>query len=165
MDGDLALARRAVACPRWEWRAGMRAQWRDGSWWRLLEVCDDGLPLRAVLDMPGVYELRVWGMCLQPGAASEFVAADFSDPCTLGGLLGLVREAWGDPRICVVPGACDGWAVGDGDGMTMCADRDAPRRLAELGRCCVGGPCHEPAWGETEAEALVVVLEAAPVKP
>ena len=61
---------------------------------------------------------------------------DLIDPATLGCLLALVREAHGDPHAYLAPG--DGWFVG---------------RRARDG--IVGE-------GDTEAEALVAALEAAP---
>ena len=67
-----ALARRAVACPRWRWMPGMAFLW-----------CGD---LHRVADRePGT--LRTDGSLLP----------DLTDPATLGCLLALVREAWGDP--------------------------------------------------------------------
>lgn len=64
---------------------------------------------------------------------------DLADPATLGCLLALVREAWGDPLAYTM--ACYGrW--------TLCSDRDE-----EI----------DPGDGPTEAEALVAALEAAPL--
>jgi hypothetical protein len=64
---------------------------------------------------------------------------DWTDPATLGGLLALVREAWGDPHVYAAPdGDDDPWVchvrISEG-----CDGIEAP----------------------TEAEALVVALEAA----
>jgi hypothetical protein len=62
---------------------------------------------------------------------------DLSDPATRGCLLALVREAWGDPHLSAVAFAGDWRVHGDSDG--MCShDHD------------------------TEAEALIAALEAAP---
>lgn len=70
----IALARRAVACPRWAWRPGMRYfRWSDAA--------------------------QRWG----PGRLTESspeplgqgeALPDLSDPATVGALLALVREAW-----------------------------------------------------------------------
>lgn len=72
---------------------------------------------------------------------------DLTDPCTLlGGLLALVREAWGRPNLVAyyAPLASgQGWYVGD----RFCGDRDYP---------VVETP------SETEAAALVAALEVAP---
>jgi hypothetical protein len=65
---------------------------------------------------------------------------DLSDPATLGCLLALVRESLGDPWIRVEPGS-RGW---------YCIHSRPPS----------GGGI--PGNGETEAEALVAALEAAP---
>ncbi len=61
---------------------------------------------------------------------------DISDPATLGCVLALVREAWGDSAAHAVP---------DGDWHIY---GDMPET--------------EYAIGDTEAEALVAALEAAP---
>ena len=71
---------------------------------------------------------------------------DLTDPATLGCLLALVREAWGDPRLVAIycepahPGQSEGWAV-------QRADNRMP----------VVGEDHA-----TEAEALVAALEVGP---
>ncbi|MFM1749791.1 MAG: hypothetical protein RLZZ188_3457, partial [Verrucomicrobiota bacterium] len=67
---------------------------------------------------------------------------DLRDPATLGCLLALVREAWGDPSLSV---------LFDHDGCKWCVGRWEDDGLAL--RC-------RPA--DTEAEALVAALEAAP---
>ena len=65
---------------------------------------------------------------------------DLTDPATLGCLLALVREAWGDPKIHVVPRGASVWAT------------------------AYAGWLHKKAiaCGATEAEALVAALEGAP---
>ena len=73
------LARRAVACKGWRWVPGMRwAMLRDAP----LEsyygrICDRGLP---------------------PVSGA---IPDLSDPATLGCMLALVRELYGDPGLYV----------------------------------------------------------------
>lgn len=121
-----ALGRRALAWKGWRWMPGMRALqygvpaslcWLDkqGRW----NACDDrGVWLRFA-DMT----------CLTP---------DLTDPATLGCLLALVREAWGEPMACLFSGA-GGWVV-----------------LGELTQPDI--------WYPTEAEALVAALEAAPAE-
>lgn len=64
---------------------------------------------------------------------------DLTDPATVGCLLALVREAWGDPHICAV-------ATPD--------FHNLPMWIVPIS----GGMCS----GDTEAEALVAALEAAP---
>ena len=65
---------------------------------------------------------------------------DWRDPATLGCLLAMVRKAWGDPLICIaVDNTGCGWWL---DGW---ADSRVPSKLHD-----------------TEAEALLAALEAAP---
>lgn len=79
MTADLEkLARRATACPKWEWDNGMyflnpdygcRLRERSGFSWDALSP--ESLP-------------------------------DLTDPATLGCLTARVREVWGNPRLHVV---------------------------------------------------------------
>jgi hypothetical protein len=115
MNADmLDLGLRAVACKGWRWMPGMR-------WWT-----DDD---RGRLD-----DFQPEYMGRPPDALP-----DLTDPATLGCLLALVREAWGDPTLHVV---CAGGSV-------------------ELG-------VWHARWGTssrrgaTEADALVVALKGAP---
>jgi hypothetical protein len=78
---------------------------------------------------------RYRGIILDPEALP-----DLSDDLTRLGLLALVRGAWGDWSIVPVPGI-GAWGVG---------------RLCSVGLMSIG------CIGETEAEALVAALEAAP---
>jgi hypothetical protein len=63
---------------------------------------------------------------------------DLQDPATLGCLLALVREAWGDPYLCCVGDRETGWRL---DGYAAVEDIHSYR---------------------SEAEALVRALEVAP---
>jgi len=67
---------------------------------------------------------------------------NLTDPATLGCVLALVREAWGKADAYVMP-----WDDDDG-GWTVC--------VLDAGRC------RNVSEGDTEAEALVAALEAAP---
>lgn len=129
-----ALARRAVACPRWRWLPGMAFFW-----------CDD---LHRVADRePGT--LRTDGSLLP----------DLTDPATLGCLVALVREAWRCPTVYVrqstsrrVSDGVFAWEVCD-----LWLDAEACRALGVDRQGSVGS------WGHgSEAEALVDALEAAP---
>ena len=122
-DELMALGRRAVACKGWRWMAGMQCL-----------VGPSHAPYRYVTHDYAPPEGNDVGFTdpLLPG---------LTDPATLGCLLALVREAWGDPSLTA---AFDyegwpSWRVGrseDGHGMQ--------------------------GVGDTEAEALVAALEAAP---
>ena len=115
------LARRAVACKGWRWMPGMRATWPDDS-------------------RPGRRYERGWVSDYSGkekfGCTDEHALPDLTDPATIGCVLALVREAWGDPCMYLAP--ADGWYVGNG------------ARASMAGR------------GPTEGAALVAALEAAP---
>lgn len=78
------LGQRAFACKGWRWMPGMRAIEADpemrqhGPSWE-----------RAIDGVNGLEQYQAHGGCIEP-------VPDFRDPATLGGLLALVREAWGD---------------------------------------------------------------------
>jgi hypothetical protein len=112
----IELARRAVACPKWRWMPGMR-------WW----TEDD----RGRLD-----DFQPEYMGRPPDALP-----DLTDPATLGCLLSLVREAWGDPY------ASSRWL--------QPAWKFLVQRPGYVSYTVVGE-------GYTEAEALTRALESAP---
>ena len=122
-DTMIELGKRAVACPKWRWMPGMLTT--EGT--RIVHD-PSRFPGRACALRDGGWTPRL----LNPGALP-----DLTDPATVGCLLALVREAWGDPRAYVR--ASFGWEwITD-----YCAEKWPP-------------------GGETEAEALVAALEAAP---
>ena len=98
---------------------------------------------------PGAWAANRAGVTWMSAEAMALCLPVLSDPCTLGCLLALVREAWepyrGSDYIASTFHTATGWGVGS--------------------RCVSGGlavivlPTYE-----TEAEALVVALEAAPVQ-
>ena len=135
-DEAKALGLRAVECQGWRWLPGMLVRQSvnieihfegvkvvqpAGRNWRFLTLTDSG-------------SLSCAGNTL-PDDRNTYLP-DLSDPCTLGGLLHLVREAWGDDAIYTIPEmGLTGWAC-------------CTRRMT--GR------------GPSEAAALVAALEAAP---
>ena len=109
------LARRAVACKHWRWMPGMQ----HGA--------------SAKNDI--VWFSRYSDLSL---LVDEDRVPNLTDPATIGCLLALVREAWGEKKIGLE------WEDGDS------------------GAWLVTGIENNELHGETEAEALVVALEAAP---
>jgi len=115
------LNERAVACNGWRWLPGMLTM--DGV--RIYAVEGDTFD---GFDDDSEYNNH-------PVEALEW--PDLTDPATLGCLLALVREAWGDQRAYMRAGFGWEWIT------DYCAEKWPPD-------------------GETEAEALVAALEAAP---
>jgi hypothetical protein len=118
-DEQIALAKRAVACKGWRWMPGMlvhvgfRVVWVDETTLRSFD--ERGNEMYGSTD------------CLLP---------DLTDPATLGCLLALVRDAYGDHRIVARPD---------------------PEEQVWYVITQYGG-----SWAGNEAEALVAALEAAP---
>jgi len=122
------LAKRAVKCNGFRWMPGMRC-FTGSNKVAIRIVSDDFAPLEGN-EIPLGLEGR---------------APDLEDPATLGCLLALVREAWGDPLILVDYNPhmyTSEWTV-----LTPYRDKDNRAFLI--------------AGGDTEAEALVAALEAA----
>jgi hypothetical protein len=118
----LDLARRAVACKGWRWMPGMLA----------VEQAVPGMALsaRPVRVDDYWHEVGVW-------------LPDLTDPATVGCLLALVREAWGQEDMGAVRIFRDGLRK-------WCVEHDEDD--AQAGAF----------YGPTEADALVEALEAAP---
>ena len=127
------LARRAVACPRWRWQPGMLTQ--HGR------ICGAGYLVSDDVDDGG----QPYVDCTDTIDDWSSLLPDLSDPATVGALLALVREAWGDETIGTAAtreaDACRGWVI------------EAWNPLSTVNEI---GPF------STEAEALVAALEAAP---
>jgi len=113
---------------------------RDTYGCRVVDVADGELRLhdgstyahpRRGLDYCGKVEVTT---------ISESDVPDLDDPATLGCLLALVREAWGDPSMYAQDRGPDGWWVWQ-----------SPANAGTVAR-------HWP----SEAEALIAALEAAP---
>ena len=137
----LDLARRAVACPGWRWMPRMRAA---------LGSVDTGDV--AAVGSIGVAVVWDWELGAEWHDPDDLLP-DLTDPATLGCLLALVREAWGDTGEC---------------GRVSVYATRSPTLHALGGNqpwaVCVSPPIIEGRvyHGPTEAAALVAALEAAP---
>ena len=130
-DEQTALSRRAVACKGWRWMPGAAGVLPDA---RHIRVANDHAPY--------------WGGAgLRLGNnVSRDALPDLTDAATIGCLLALVREAWGDPGFYVTR---SGIYIKDTDILGW----DSFGILRGRG------------WGtfyRSEVEALVAALEGAP---
>ena len=132
------IAKRAITCKHWRWMPGMLT---------LEEIVPPAVTLgwdaARVLHTDEGEVVRVCTVLGKVRDIHDTALPDLTDPATLGGLLALVREAWGDPYVYVLSCAND-W-------FTVCSP------AAEGGKWLR----HPPIDGSTEAEALVAALEAA----
>ena len=149
---QIALARRAVACKGWRWMPGMVAIHPNcttsrvlfGRGYTFLGAYRRELKTKTPSWWQGWSGQVQHGQYGYAGFEHSTPHPDLTDPATLGCLLALVREAWGDPTICTSAlqlGDLPGWVV-------ECFTQPSNIHVLE--------PC------PTEAEALVAALEAAP---
>ena len=123
-EAQLDLARRAVACKGWRWMPGML----DTTGGRFICYADCGEAAWVRRADDGCEWLPV-----------DERLPDLTDPATVGCLLALVREAWGNDDL--------GTMRWDARSRWCAETTDFPYRAF---------------YGDTEAEALVVAWEAAP---
>ena len=137
MESDkIELAKRAVACRGWRWMPGMRAR-----------GCGDSGVVTNVWFDPDTHQTtdiyvsydEECGSCQHAAPDYDQCLPDLTDPATLGCLLALVREAWGQ----------------DDMGASRYRERWCVEFTPQEGQ-------HYAFYGSSEAEALVYALEAAP---
>jgi hypothetical protein len=138
-EEQIALAKRAVACRGWRWMEGMGVVDGDGFNNRvaLVEPVDMYGDGAEVVPFEMVRRLIGESWCAQ---WREYgILPDLTDPATLGCLLALVREAHAVPFLNV-----------------------SVKISREHGYQFDCHPHHRGQWVDSEAEALVAALEAAP---
>lgn len=102
------LGKRAVACKGWKWMPGILG-WRtthDGRQVRVRFV--ESVEDQELVD-PRIYERKPSKISIMPSGHAvvdgwlevSTILPDLRDPATLGCLLLLVREAWGNPQLRV----------------------------------------------------------------
>ena len=138
----MALGRRAVACKGWRWMAGMLC---SGEHYDLLTYEDSTTP-RSTDEKIRLQRTKHGHAYISddcgwvPGDESW---PDLRDPATLGCVLALVREAWGQPGLYALRIGGELWTVSH--------DRWKHKPYIVGERTAI-----------TEAEALVTALEQAP---
>ena len=133
-------AKRAIACKGWKWTRGMLV----GNGWSVLWLYDNGDICVGYAGDDRPPRRMKPAECVGPLWHPEL-----SDPATLGCLLRLVREAWGDSTLALLPvdeSIPTRWAWCE-DGLR------APAMLAKA--------YNDYGW-ESEALAMVLLLEEAP---
>jgi hypothetical protein len=110
-DEQIALARRAVACRGWRWMPGMLTSFNARHLGRHLWV-DQGSSVVVYADQ------------------NEGEVPDLTDPATLGCLLALVREAWGDKAVIHIEN--NNWFYVETDGRHLWDEDNASSLLAAL---------------------------------
>jgi len=139
-EEEMETARAFVACGRWKWLPGMRGHDRY-VYFRVVERFHDGFLVRFRNPPSRQHkEHRFW----DNSALNPPLAPDITDPCTKGGILQVVRDATGRKYACLeyIPLGC--WAMVDPiDGRWL----------------------REQDYGASEAEALLIALQAAPEAP
>ena len=132
------LARRAIACEGWRWMPGMLSAGPCGG--RVWGVTYT-FPADDAAFGPWLWLDNDAGGARDGRAAPDHFP-DLTDPATLGCLLALVREAWGDPHVSCFAGKSPAMPR---HRWTVSPRPDNGRISAE----------------DTEAAALVAALEAA----
>lgn len=159
MTPDLALARRAVACRRWEWRAGMLTE-KDalGRTWRMRRHGPE------LGNVEAIHEDGPWSRNVPP--LPTHLLPDLSDLPTLGAVLGLAREALREPTLHLRPGTVDRYPDAE-PVVVWYVERHVEGESEWLRESGAWGEMEDghqdpPICSSVEAEALIAALEAAP---
>ena len=139
MTDEIELARRAVACDGWRWMPGMLICPRAG---------DPAYRIVGVWLVEETQTSTYWkDPAIIPMRRDPIGLPDLTDPATLGCVLALVREAWGDDRISSVANTIYGTrmilipddASADGERLIGCATTERAALVAALEAAPVGG--------------------------
>ena len=144
------LGRRAKASKHFRWTAGMLCIWKPRGGAGGQQVMPTGA---RVADLP-MGPLPTTFCLVDPSAVYSCAVPDIRDPATLGCILALVREAWGDPEaVTTYYGGYDAvdWGV-----TSMLWDEKRNEKEQQPWFSCLIGQ------GPTEAHALVSALAEAP---
>ena len=133
------LAKRAVACKGWRWMRGMLCLVdEDGYGARIVYVGHTGGASQTADSYEG-------GGIITTGCIREGSLPDLTDPATMGCIMSLVREAWGEPGL-----SCIGWRTDEGASSFMMMGGDNYKMKSVI----MGQTEHS-----TRAEAVIVALE------
>ena len=99
-----SLAKRLVNCRHFRWLPGMLIQTVGGPTDRIAGI--DSTYIHAWAESQQTENPRGMWIRYRLDRMDKHGVPDLSDAATVGALLALVREAWDDPLVAVVPSVC-----------------------------------------------------------